>query len=179
MPRPAPTSRRRLRPSREEIVAARKKRRFRFGLYVASIGWAAAVAIWILLRWDDPFQTDLPLVGALLVPGVVAGLLAGRKAWMLYGGTAVVCVVFAALLPPFLTVIITCGTVLILGYVLHLVRCSIEGRSMSEPLPRDADDPRSRGASAVKSGMLRTRKATIADASPTGEEIGKPPIRYR
>jgi len=179
VPRPAPMPRQRPRPSREEILAARKNRRLRFGLYVASIGWAAAVAILILLRWDDPFQADLPLVGALLVPGVVAGLLAGRRAWMLYGGTAVVCVVFAALLPPFLTVIVTCGAVLLLGYVLHLIRCSIEGRSVSEPLPRDADDPRSRGASAAQSGMLRTRKATIADASPTGEEIGEPRIPYR
>ena len=113
------------------------------------------------------------VVGLLLLPAVGAGLLAGTRSLPWYYATAAVIAVFAAMFSMFLAVLAVCVAVVVAGSLLHFARCWVTGTPLFRPGERQADDPVSAGSCRVSGGVSGAEDATIATASPTGDELPK------
>ncbi len=174
MPGQAPAPRRPPRPPREEILAARRARRLRFHLFAASLAWAAVIGIGLALtRPPDPLASVVRHAWMLL-PAVIAGVAAGRRAWPHYLAAMFIGCAPGAMFPTLFTVVAVSGATLVVGFFLHVTRCIDTGRPWTDPLPREADEPRGGGGVAAgANGARDTKTPTIANTAPTGGELRK------
>lgn len=174
MSRAAPRAPSRVRPSREDVLAARRARRKRVALYTASLVLATAAGIGVAI-WEtraEPVPWFVPVL--LVTPSVVAGLAAGRRMWPLYFFAALLAIIPMALFPALVTIVYTCVLVLGLGYGWHFAVCVATGRRFFAPPPREADAPRGVGGSSTgPGGVAWKRPSNVAGSAPTGRELRK------
>jgi hypothetical protein len=130
-----------VRPSPEEIAAARGARKRALLCFQGSILWMAGAVGVISVAIVRGIELPRLALAGLLAIGIVLGLLAGRRHRLHYVYLAVGTAMPAALMPPILIASLTCVGTVVLGYVGHLVASLIEGRDPTAPPPRDADAP--------------------------------------